>query len=205
MAITQGIKHSYDITAAAATAGVGQAPDRRRLYDFSDRIAELSPEESPFFVYLNQTAKVPTSDPIFRVLEDRSKIDWTSRNFYLTANSTASDMIVGNSYMFDVDNGSGASIDWLIKGMVFNVNTVLGSGGYGDMMVRVENTPSIGSIATVFTGKVVGSSNTSVSGTLTTAENDQCQVIGTAFAEATGAPDTWSGELEDVLRICSGL
>ena len=25
----------------------------RRLYDFSDRVADLSPEESPFFVYLN--------------------------------------------------------------------------------------------------------------------------------------------------------
>ena len=24
----------------------------RRLYDFSDRVADLSPEESPFFVYL---------------------------------------------------------------------------------------------------------------------------------------------------------
>ena len=26
----------------------------RRLFDFSDRIAELAPEESPFFVYLSK-------------------------------------------------------------------------------------------------------------------------------------------------------
>ncbi len=38
----------------------------RRLYDFSDRIAELSPEESPFFVYLSKVGKVPTSDSQFR-------------------------------------------------------------------------------------------------------------------------------------------
>ena len=25
----------------------------RRLYDFSDRVADLAPEESPFFVYLS--------------------------------------------------------------------------------------------------------------------------------------------------------
>ena len=34
----------------------------RRLYDFSDRVEELSPEESPFFVYLSKVAKVPTSN-----------------------------------------------------------------------------------------------------------------------------------------------
>jgi len=76
MAVTQGIKSSYDITAAATSAGIGTAPDRRRLYDFSDRVAELAPEESPFFVYLSKVAKVPTDDPVFRFLENRSKIDW---------------------------------------------------------------------------------------------------------------------------------
>ena len=34
----------------------------RRLYDFGDRVAELNPEESPFFVYLSKVGKVPTSD-----------------------------------------------------------------------------------------------------------------------------------------------
>ena len=45
----------------------------RRLFDFSDRIAELAPEESPFFVYLSKVGKVPTSDSQFRFLEDRTK------------------------------------------------------------------------------------------------------------------------------------
>jgi len=83
MAYKVGTKLSSDVTAAATSAGVGQAPDLRRLYDFSDRVAELSPEESPFFVYLSKVAKAPTDDPVFRFLENRSKIDWTSRNFYL--------------------------------------------------------------------------------------------------------------------------
>ena len=42
MAVTQGVKSSYDITAATTGAGVGQAPDRRRLYDFSDKIVQKS-------------------------------------------------------------------------------------------------------------------------------------------------------------------
>ena len=53
----------------------------RRLYDFSDRVADLAPEESPFFVYLSKVAKVPTSDSQFRFLEDRTKIAMTDRSF----------------------------------------------------------------------------------------------------------------------------
>ena len=69
-------------TIANAHASVhGVAGDQRRLYDWGDRVAELSPDESPFFVYLSKVSKVPTSDPVFRFLENRSKIDWTSRSF----------------------------------------------------------------------------------------------------------------------------
>jgi len=86
MAVTynQGTLKSSDVTVAATSADVGQAPDRRRLYNFGDRVADLAPEESPFFVYLSKVAKVPTDDSVFRYLENRTKINWTSRNFYMT-------------------------------------------------------------------------------------------------------------------------
>ena len=45
MAINSGILKASNITAAASSAGYGQAPDQRKLYDFSDRVAELTPEE----------------------------------------------------------------------------------------------------------------------------------------------------------------
>ena len=35
-----GTLKSSDVTAAAASAGVGTAPDRRRLYNFGDRVHE---------------------------------------------------------------------------------------------------------------------------------------------------------------------
>ena len=57
--------------------------DTRRKFDFGDRVADLRPEESPFFVYLSKVAKQPTSDPIFGFLEDRSKIQFTDRSFLL--------------------------------------------------------------------------------------------------------------------------
>ena len=101
MSVTKGIKLSSNITAAATSAGVGQAPDRRRLYDFSDRVAELAPEESPFFVYLSQVAKSPTDDSVFRYLENRSKINMTTRNFLIA--STIGTVAAEGSYTFVVD------------------------------------------------------------------------------------------------------
>ena len=53
----------------------------RRLFNFSDRVADLAPDESPFFVYLSKVAKVPTDDPQFRFLEDRTKVSITDRSF----------------------------------------------------------------------------------------------------------------------------
>jgi len=202
MAITSGTKYSYNITAATTSAGVGTAQDRPMLYDFSDRVAELAPEESPFFVYLSKVAKVPTSSAVFRFLEDRSKIDWTSRNFYIhnaTGQNAIATVSQGSTYTFAVDDNasSPSSIDWLIKGMVFAVNTVLGTAGYGQILVRVETAPVDQGSYTTFSGKIIDLSNSDVSGYNAIANNDQCQVVGTSFQEGTGAPDVWSSEIED--------
>ena len=205
MSVTKGIKLSSDITAAATSAGVGQAPDRRRLYDFSDRVAELAPEESPFFVYLSQVAKSPTDDSVFRYLENRSKINMTTRNFLIA--DAVGTVAAEGSYTFVVDadtatggvDSGGAAVDFLIKGMVFVVNTTTGAetSGYAQAMVRIETAPVSGSVSTSFTGKVISLSNSNVSGYNSIADNDVCQVIGTAFAEGTASPDTFSTEIED--------
>tara|TARA_A100001515_G_scaffold139109_1_gene133407 strand:- start:1244 stop:2647 length:1404 start_codon:yes stop_codon:yes gene_type:complete len=208
MSVTKGIKLSSDITAAATSAGVGQAPDRRRLYDFSDRVAELAPEESPFFVYLSQVAKSPTDDSVFRYLENRSKINMTTRNFLLAADVNGGSAVsAGSSYSFSVDadtatggvSSGGASVDFLIKGMVFVVNTTTGAetSGYAQTMVRIETAPVDAGTSTTFTGKIVDVSNSNVSGYNVLSNNDKCQVIGTAFGEGTASPDTFSTEIED--------
>lgn len=51
--------------------------NRRRIFNFGDRIAELSPQESPFYVYLSKVAKKPTDDPTFKFLEQRHQ--WQRR------------------------------------------------------------------------------------------------------------------------------
>ena len=193
-----GTLKSSDITASTTSAGVGQAPDRRRLFNFGDRIAELAPEESPFFVYLSKVAKAPTDDPVFRYLENRNKVNWTDRSFLLAADVNGGAAVTaGTSYSFSVDTSGGASVDWLVKGMVFVVSTVDDANGIGHVIARVDTSVTDDGSTSSFTGKIIDLSNSGVSGYSALANNDNCQVIGTSFEEGSGAPDVWSSELED--------
>ena len=198
MAFNQGQLKASQITAAATSADYGQAPDQRKLYDFSDRVAELMPEESPFFVYLSQVAKVATDDNIFRYLENRTVTNYTARNFSLAAAVNGGSAVSANNlYDFTVDDAAGGAIGFLTKGMVLAVKTVDGTGGYAQALVRVESAPNVQSANTTFSGRVIELSNSNVSGYNVLADNDECQIVGTSFGEGTGSPDTFSDTIED--------
>ena len=182
MATTAGNSHA---------SAHGATPDSRRMYDFSDRVAELAPEESPFFVYLSKIAKVPTSDPVFRFLENRSKIDWTSRTLY--TDSALSSLAAGVSGVLNFDDGSGANVDWLVAGMVVAVEVV---DGKSHAIFRLDSV-SVNATETVCDVTCLSVGNSSESGYDAVAANDLVQVIGTAFAEGSGSPDVWSKSLED--------
>jgi hypothetical protein len=198
MAFNQGTLKSSVITAQAQDADYGQAPDQRKLYDFSDRVAELMPEESPFFVYLSQVAKQATDDSVFRYLENRTVTNYTARNFSLAANvNGGSAVAAGTLYDFTVDDGAGAAIGFLTKGMVIAVASVDSTAGYGQVLVRVESSPNVQSANTTFSGRIVDVSNSNVSGYNVLSDNDGCQIVGTSFEEGTGSPDTFSDTIED--------
>ena len=126
----------------------------RRLYDFSDRVADLAPDESPFFVYLSKVAKVPTDDPQFRFLEDRTKISMTDRSFLLAGSHSIPASGSSITYTVEESAGSETSVDWLIKGMVFAV-------GYTEndspetIIVRIESAPVDNGADTSFVGKTI--------------------------------------------------
>jgi len=197
MAITQGQLNvtSAPFNTAVNAADYGQRPDQRRRYNFGDRIAELAPEESPFFVYLSQTAKLPTDDSLFRYLEDRTKIDYTSREFQVkTGFSGVSSLTAGQTFTMEVEtlDSTAASVDFLIKGMVIAVKT---AAAYGNAIVRVEDAPVDNGANTSFTAKVV--SVAAASGSDAIAAQDRCQIIGSAYAEGTGSPDVFSDSFDD--------
>ena len=170
----------------------------RRLYNFSDRVADLAPEESPFFVYLSKVAKVPTDDPQFRWLKDRNKIQMSERSFALDASHTVA--AAGSSITYTVDDGAGASVDWLIKGMVFTVGETNSSTKEPETaIVRIESSPVDTGTETTFTGKTISAATGS---TTAGADGDKCTVIGTAFEEGSGSPDSWSRELDNGSGYC---
>ena len=169
----------------------------RRLYDFSDRVADLAPEESPFFVYLSKVGKVPTTDSQFRFLEDRTKISITDRSFKIDGGQTLA--APGGSTAVLVDVG-GAAVNWLIKGMVVEFAQNVNKDGGTDTESVTRATGKIESVTQNSADtsiQVTTIAATAGAATTTLDDNADAVVIGTAFAEGSGAPDVWSQELDN--------
>ena len=163
----------------------------RRLYDFSDRVAELSPDESPFFVYLSKVAKVPTSDPQFRFLEDRTKISVFDRSFSISTNLAA--VSAGAVVSATITAAQG----WLIKGMVLSITSNTGNSGapnHANAVITAINSTT--SIDIKWLTNPGDDADPAAYSAETSTEGMAC-VIGTAYAEGTGAPDVWSQELDN--------
>ena len=166
----------------------------RRLYNFSDRVADLAPEESPFFVYLSKVAKVPTDDPQFRFLEDRNKIAITDRSFLVQAAVTLS--AAGSLTTVTFDTVGGASVDWLVKGMVVAIGEDDDSTNQpAHNIVRVESLTDSGAYTTAQVRTI--SKAGAASAELAVDDNTKCMVVGTSFEEGSGSPDVWSRELDN--------
>ena len=166
----------------------------RRLFDFSDRIADLQPDESPFFVYLSKVGKVPTSDSQFQFLEDRTKVSITDRAFETQAAFTAAAVGSTATAKFDTTDATPVSVDWLIPGMVVSIGTVdTGTAQPEWCIVRIETVADSGALTTCTVRTVAKAS----AAALTVLINSKCTVIGTSFEEGTGAPDVWSQKLEN--------
>ena len=167
----------------------------RRLYDFSDRVADLSPEESPFFVYLSKVGKVPTSDSQFRFLEDRTKIQIADRSFLAKGAQTL--VAEGSDMSFVFDTTGGAAVKMLVPGMVVAISLNASGAGttpsFGNVRINSvdHTTDTTQSTCNVTAISTVGGSSMAIT------DNAQCTVIGTSFVEGSGAPDVWSEELDN--------
>ena len=174
----------------------------RRLYDFSDRVADLAPEESPFFVYLSKVGKTPTTDAQFRFLEDRTKVHITDRSFFIDGAQTLATEGGTTSVLVEAAKTSTTStgnVKWLIKGMVVQFAQNVNKGGGADTEAITQATGRIESIThnaadTTISIKTINSS----SGSTTTLDDEgECVIIGTSYEQGSGAPDVWSQELDN--------
>ena len=194
-----------------ATTG-GETPQQglRRRHNFGDRMYKLSPEETPFFAYLSAVGKAPTDDPVFRVLEDRAPMKWADRSFQVDGgtNAITIEATEGGAWNQAV---SGADIDVLggaekelVAGMLVQAvlyEDSIGGGASGDSAeipaqvtarIKQVGTAADSSAASIQLDTVyMPGADKAMSAAFT------LQVVGTAFGEGTGAPDSFGYDMDD--------
>ena len=182
--------------------------DTRRKFNFGERVAELAPVQSPFFVYLSKVAKKATNDPVFKFLEQRHQ--WQRRNFNLGEAVGSAAYTAGTTYVNDggddlvnlyVNYDKYGKIqsaeykpEFLVSGLTVAIVDTTGT-------VRrflVDATPSVTSGA----GTVDTKLKALFSATCAFADDAKGQVIGNAWAEGSQAPDGWEDKLFDREGYC---
>ena len=194
--------------------------DNRRMFNFGERIAELAPQQSPFFVYLSKVAKKPTDDPVFKFLEQRHQ--WQRRNFAVKTaiNSGAGAVTAGTAGNSGAPDSGGILVDCgydkygnIAAGQVpgfFLVGQVIAVQGaaaveryritYVSSTASTDNGPGNSGNASAIRIGVTELDGTAA--TLTLADNAKGQIIGSAFAEGGGAPDGWEDAIFDREGYC---
>lgn len=182
----------------------------RRTFDLSEIIAELRPIESPFFTYLTKVRKTPTSDPVFKMMEQRHQ--WQRRNFTVigsgadgssavtTLNLTTTGLGIACDY--DARGKKTSTTDnvpsFLVPGQIVAIEnmTDVAGGVTGTLYARVITNTAASGYSTLCltelflltsTGKVDVSARTS----WTAPDNVRGQVVGTAYQEGSSYPDSW--------------
>ena len=97
----------YSMTPGEAVQGTSINVDRR-IFNFGERVAELAPNQSPFFTYLANVAKVPTDDPVFKFLEQRHQ--YQRRNFDVQVDKVTSGH-GGSDANWNIAAGDGFDVD----------------------------------------------------------------------------------------------
>jgi len=200
--------------AGATPTGVS-IDNNRRLYNFGERVAELAPEQSPFFVYLSKVAKKPTNDPVFKFLEQRHQ--WQRRNFDLVDAINSLDPDGGISAItvdcgYD-EYGKAVTTPVSPKYFVADGSQVISlsmtddndSNAAVDVTMRVTGVSTTSTVATLTISVLSVAGSTTASGwtsAVSAATNAKGQVIGTAFQEGTGAPGGWRDSLSDREGYC---
>ena len=171
--------------------------DSRRIYNFGERVSELAPQQSPFFVYLSKVAKESTDDPVFKFLEQRHQ--WQRRNFISKTDGAAyakdaADLAYNLTCDYDKYGNTVASAAPLyilvgqvlrIAGKAMKVTAVTAGDGVGATYDASTVATFTSIVATAL--ETIGETDIEV--------GSQGQVIGSAWGEGTTDPEGWKDEL----------
>tara|TARA_R110000765_G_scaffold128941_3_gene227266 strand:+ start:3913 stop:5268 length:1356 start_codon:yes stop_codon:yes gene_type:complete len=208
----------YSIAPGAIPQGVSM-DQNRRLFNFGERVAELAPAQSPFFVYLSKVAKKATDDPVFKFLEQRHQ--WQRRNGANKGTlSSATAAATGNSAAATTDAAGGILVDCNYDKYGKAVGTAVAPGFFlVGQVIAIQGATAVEryKIAAVYEASAAGkdgsgdadavrlslidTDGTSASA-LTIADNAKIQVIGTVWSEGSLDPEGWKDEMFDREGFC---
>tara|TARA_R110002051_G_scaffold106353_1_gene179451 strand:- start:5819 stop:7150 length:1332 start_codon:yes stop_codon:yes gene_type:complete len=200
----------YSVSTGGQMANAASINDSRRMYNFGERVAELAPQQSPFFVYLSKVAKKPTDDPVFKFLEQRHQ--WQRRNFEiktakadqnLNSSTTITDLRVTCKYdKYGNTQTADTLPEFMTVGDTISITTTDGPNTVTGI-VTAFGTAGADYVSLTVTAIAVNGNTTLSSFTdIDFADGDSGQVIGSAFAEGTGAPEGWKDEMYDREGYC---
>ena len=163
------------ISTGAALSGVVSMDNNRRVFNFGDRVAELAPQQSPFFVYLSKVAKKATDDPVFKFLE--GKIQANCRPEFIKGGQ-----VIAIKFDQGVKRIKIAEAATSGSGLTFAGT----NGTDGQVTIAAASMTAIDAIAT----------NDDISASA------QGQVIGSAWSEGSDAPEGWEDIMSDSEGYC---
>lgn len=187
----------------SAVQGVSTSNDRRQ-FAFGDRVVEVSPRPTPFFSYLSKHRKVTTTDPVFKVLEQRHQ--WQRRNFKLkgakTSTAHTSGAEIANYGKFDSNfNKFGIEVStpvvplFILGGQLISMKDTSGV----IRVFKVGDTPD-------YTADSSAAAEIDLTPLFTAttafADNVDVEIIGSSFAEGSGVSEGWKDELFNREQFC---
>jgi hypothetical protein len=193
-------KYSLNTGNTIASGSGGVSIDQtRRTFEFGDRVAELAPNQSPFFVYLSKVAKKPTSDPVFKFMEQRHQ--WQRRTFdvkgavssaaYTSGTEVANAMKVDVGYdKFGRTVSTAVKPEFLLDGQVVAIADSSGTVRNFRISQAPDLTADSSSAAQIDLVPLFSAS-------CAFSDNAKGQVVGSAFEEGSTAPASWKDELYD--------
>ncbi len=221
----------YSPNAGVAPQGVS-INDNRRIFNFGERVSELAPQQSPFFVYLSKVAKKVTDDPVFKFLEQRHQ--WQRRTFEVqaawdtgaetdgTAADAGADLYLTCKYdkygnitstnnpcwfilpgqVIAIANDDGTVRNWQISASASasEVTTDYSDGDANEIGIRYCSHAN--DLFTVVTSESLTPVGSDVAAGEAFAAGNKGQVVGSAFAEGSGAPVGWEDSLYDREGYC---
>jgi hypothetical protein len=231
----------YSMTPGEVIQGTSINVDRR-IFNFGERVAELAPQQSPFFTYLSNVSKIPTDDPVFKFLEQRHQ--YQRRNFEMQAEVVVGDystdafaVIAGDDFDVDVlydKFGREVSVavqpNFLLENQIIAIEceydadgTDAGAGSETAAIAyyKIASAPDLSSDTDAarlvmsfirVNYKPSGSNGATATnaGEITPASASKLifraggkgQVVGSAFAEGSTDPESWSDEFYNREGYC---